>query len=48
MNASRLTLDKVRDTLRRPYELPVPRAFLTLLVVLRDPLISLLRFPPLR
>jgi len=30
MNASRLTLDKVRDTLRRPYELPVPRAFLTL------------------
>ena len=30
MNLVRLTLGKVRDTLRGPYELPVPRAFPTL------------------
>jgi len=45
MNSSRLTLGKVRDTLRGPYELPVPRAFPLSLVVLREPFTSLLRLP---
>ena len=45
MNASRLTLGKVRDTLRSRTSCLFLALSSLSLVVLRDPFISLLRFP---